>query len=120
MSLEASPGSVIYQREDKDLDFAIRDQDGNPFNLNDASEIIVLFRNEDESVLIKRLSNAQITPTNAGGGLIRVRVPAADSKLLKIGDNQSVEIRVTIKGLVSIAPAKNQLTVLASLFPEVD
>lgn len=119
MALEASPGSVIYQGEDKDLDFAIRDQDGNPFNLANASDVTVLFRNEDKSVLVKRLSNAQVTPTNAGGGLIRVRIPAADSRLLKVGDNQSVEIRVTIQGLVSFAPAKNQLTVLKSLFPEV-
>jgi hypothetical protein len=119
MSLEASAGSVVYQGEDKDLDFAIRDSKGNPLSLTSASEIVVLFRNEDDSVLVKRMSNSQITQTNPGGGLIRVRVSSADSKLLKLGNQQSVEIRVTILGLVSIAPAKNQLTVLASEFPEV-
>jgi hypothetical protein len=119
MSLEAQPGAVVFQGEDKDLDFAIRDKDGNPFNLNNASEIMVLFRNADNSVLIKTFTGKQVTPTNAGGGLIRVRVDGADSRLLRLGDQQSVEIRVTINSLLSIAPALNQLTVLASLFPEV-
>lgn len=117
MGLEQNVGVVIYQGEQKPVVISLRDQDGDAFNLTNASEIAVLFKNADGTALIKKMSAAQIIPLNAGGGKFQVNVLASETLLMLVGDNQPLEIRVTINGVLTICQAQSAYSVLPSLFP---
>lgn len=119
MALEQNSGVVIYQGEDKPVTIRLSDQNGDPVNLTNASEIGVYFMNADGTALVKKMSNAQIIPLNAGGGVFQAKVAAADTLAMFVGDNQSLEIRVTIQGVLTIAQVQNAYSVLPSLFPGV-
>ena len=120
MALENNAGVVIYQGEDKPITIRLADQDGDPINLTNASEIKVILATTSGTPLVKTMSNSGgVVPLNAGGGIFQVTIAAADSIGLLVGDNQSIEIRVTIQGVLTIAQVQNAISVLPSLFPGV-
>ena len=125
MALEQNAGVVIYQGEDKPITIRLQDQNGDPINLTDASQIKVLFLKADGTAVVKMMSaegqtpGGQIIPLNAGGGIFQVKMPASDSIHLAIGDGQAIEVRLTVQGVLTIAQIQNAITVLPSLFPGV-
>lgn len=110
---------TLYQSADTPLNFRVTNCDGSPFNVSAASEIWVMFpvgATQPSPPVILKLSLAQLTIDNGGGGEFSGIMSQANALLLKTG-LINVEIRVTIGSKVSVAEVLGQLTVTPSLFP---
>lgn len=93
---------------------------GLPVDISAATEIIAAFLKEDNTTLEKKLSAAGIVVTSGPGGAFQVLLSAADTALLATGYGesfQSMEIKYTIAGKITIVLLKDSIQVAPPMFP---
>lgn len=125
MGLDTRAQTVLYQGED--LNLVIRlledDENGEPFDISQASEILVKFPmaqaspNSPSLPLIKTLSSGQVQVLIGSAGKFNVTLAAADSLLLKVTEELPIEITVIINGRAKVIQIKPALAVRPTLFP---
>lgn len=90
---------TLYRGEARPIPLTILQEDGSPYNVSTATEIVVNFLKEDRTLLTKTLSGSDITLVNSGvGGQISVDMQEVDSASLMPGELQNFEGWVTIGG----------------------
>jgi hypothetical protein len=123
MSLEQIAAVLVYQGEDRNLNFRLADQNtGDSFDLTGATEIDVVFPTVTNitypnGCLHKKLSLSQVTIINAGGGKFSVALTATDTNAILVSDAVAVEIRVTIAGFLTVVQIPEAFSLQPSLFP---
>jgi hypothetical protein len=90
--------------------------DGSPFDLTGAGEIICLFPNADGKVLSVKMTTGAITILSATTGKIRVNVLDTETVLFNIGQGQSFECQINIGSIISIVQFIGLLNVTARIF----
>lgn len=118
MALDRRAQTVLYQGED--LNLVIRlledDENGEPFDVSGASEILVKIPKADKTALVKTLSSGQVQIISGAAGKFNVTLTGADSLLLMVSDEVPVEITVIISGRAKIIQIIPALAVKPSLF----
>jgi hypothetical protein len=113
----------IIKGEDKVITIQLSDPKTKDFiDITSASEIVVLFLNQDETVLQKKLSLSQVVLLSGVAGKFQVILPLADTALMKAtpADGQSdVEVRLTFAGKLTIVELPDSIEVTPKLFPTV-
>jgi hypothetical protein len=113
----------IIKGEDKVITIQLSDPKTKDFiDITSATEIIVLFLNQDDTVLQKKLSLSQVVLLSGVAGKFQVILPLADTLLMKATptDGQSdVEVRLTIAGKLTIVELPDSIVVTPKLFPTV-
>lgn len=113
---------TIMQGEDRGderpIKLKIRKNNGDdPFPLitPDTSEIIVKFIREDQETakcIEKKLTDTDVVILDEAGGIIQVKLSAADTLLLKIEDDQDFTAEITQNAEIAKVVFKEKLTVL--------
>ena len=113
MGCEQTQRVKIYLGEDKTLNFQLKDDKGNFFDLTPASEIKVSFPSSLDAPIVKLLSTSGVIMVNALEGKFNVPMLKADSINLLVGAVIAVTITVTIAGLDTIIKIDEALDVEA-------
>lgn len=113
---------TIMQGEDRvderPITLRFRKNDGkDPFPLiaSETSEIVVRFIREDqdtEKCIEKKLSDGDVVIINEAGGIAKVKLPKADTLLLKIDPDQDFTAVATQNGEDAKIVFKEKLTVI--------
>lgn len=90
--------------------------DGSPFDLTGATEIIALFENADTTILEKTMTGGAITILSAPTGKISVTIADAETALLNVGQSQSFELEIHIGPLINIVQFVGLLNVTDRVF----
>lgn len=114
---------VITKGEDKVLTVQLKDKKSEEFtDLTGVSEIIALFKNQDNSILQKKLSTSGVALVNALAGKFQILLTSAETLALLVspeGEFSDIEIRYTLASKVAIVDLKGSIKVEANLFPTI-
>ena len=93
------------------------DRDDDPWDLSTNDEITVCFPSESGSPQTVTKSGGEVTILNATLGKIQVDVPASKTTLMKVGEEQTIEVQVVDvpSGDPEITQIEGCLNVIASL-----
>lgn len=85
---------------------------GDPLDLTSCTEIIVSLPKADGTILLRKLSLAEVVVTSpAVLGKFSVAISAINSALLNVGQLQTFDVTFTISGVVFTVPYFNALSV---------
>lgn len=120
---DSSAGKVTIIRG-SDAEISIRlvnKSTSEPFDLTGASQIKAVFIKKDETVLEKLMSpDGSVVITSALAGKLKVLLTEADTTNLKLGDEQSFEVEVTIGSVTTIVQFVGRLVVVKRVFDTSD
>lgn len=93
------------------------DRDDDPLNLTTNDDITVCLPSETGVAQKLTLSGGEVSILNATLGKIEVNVPAAKSALLKVGEDQTIEVQIVDVALADpeILQVLESLTVIDSI-----
>lgn len=117
-TLSLSRPIEVIQGEDRTIGLTImKDSDEfEPYDLTGVTEISVLFIKRDASTLERTLSGAGgVTVVAATAGRIAVALTAAQTADLKVSNNQSFEIAITIASKIRKVQVLGRLNVIGEL-----
>ena len=101
MTCEVKNFITVITGEERDIAISFKKEDGSPYTLNDPDEIVVKFRNSDNTLLEKLLTvPGEVTIVNDTLGQILVNLQEADTTDLRIGERQDFSVDIT-KGSVT-------------------
>lgn len=91
------------------------ERDNDPLDLGAATEIAVRILSEAGAAQELTLTGAEVSILNATLGKIQVEAPAAKTALMKAGEEQTIEVRVTEAGDPEIIQIEESVTVISAL-----
>lgn len=106
----------IIKGADATVTLVIRQTDGDPLDLADASEITVRMRKADKSALLKTMSSGAVTIVTAAHGRIQVELNETDTDSLFVMQNAPIEVIVDFGEIRRIAQIKSGLNIVDRLF----
>lgn len=104
---------TVIQGEERSLPLKVQEKDGSSFSLSGVTEINARFNNEDNSVLVKSLSDGDVSVVDAAAGRYQVDLAAAETTALKAGIKQGFTVEFIFGSLPRKANYKKALTVEA-------
>lgn len=101
MTCEVQNFVTVITGEERNISISFKKEDGSPYTLNDPDEIIVKFRNSDNSLLEKSLTvPGEVTIVSDVLGEILVNLQEADTEDLRVAERQDFSVDL-IKGTVT-------------------
>lgn len=95
----ATNGNIINVVQGKKKDFNLDiDKGDDPFDLTNASEVKVCFPGSSSAVELSSNTSGELTITNQTLGKVSGTIPAAKSANLAVGEEQDVQVEVTLTG----------------------
>lgn len=107
---------IIIREEDRTLQLAISESNGQPYDLTGVTEIEMQLENEDGSKLELKYTDSEISVVAAKAGTISVTITDTQSASLLVGTAMDFQVAITIGGLVRRALFQGLLTVIEETF----